>query len=166
MIVVGQIGAPHGVKGWVHVRSFTVPPESLLNYRFWHLKMREQWMPQMIEVLEIRPQGGHFAALLKGYEDRDQAGTLTNVEIGVPREELPELEDDRYYWNDLIGMQVITETGEALGVVSSLFETGSNDVLVVQGETREHLVPFILEDYVLEVNVESRIIRVAWDPEF
>lgn len=184
IVIVGRIGAPHGIKGWVHVQSFTEPPENLLNYRHWYLKIRNQWLLETIEVLEIRPQGDHFAALLAGYSDRDQAALVTNAEVGIERISLPKLESGRYYWNDLIGMQVFTESGEYLGIVSSLFETGSNDVLVVKrdferdsqkdsgkdsekiSDTREHLIPFILDEYIKDVDLKSRVIRVSWDPEF
>jgi 16S rRNA processing protein RimM len=164
MVVVGKVGAPHGVKGWVHVHSFTVPTDNILNYEHWHLSVRENW--KSIQLLEIRPQGNHFVALFQGYEDRDKAASLTNAQIGVKREQLPVLEKGGYYWADLIGLTVITETGETLGVIEQLFETGSNDVIVVKGEAREHLIPYIPEDYILDINLDSRVMRVSWDPEF
>jgi len=164
MVELGRIGAPHGVKGWVRVHSFTDPADNILNYRQWHVYLRGHC--KIIEVLEIQPQRQHYIARLKGYEDRDSAASLTNAEFAVPRTELPPLSSGEYYWMDLIGMTVINETGETLGVIERLFETGSNDVLVVKGETREHYIPYIPEDYVLEVNLESRIMRVSWDPEF
>ncbi len=74
-------------------------------------------------------------------------------------------EADEYYWSDLVGLQVITRDGLVLGVVDHLFETGANDVMVVKGE-QEYLVPFIQEQVVESVDLESRIIRVDWDPDF
>lgn len=164
MVVLGRIGAPYGVKGWVHVQSFTEPGDNILKYRLWYIQSKEQWRP--VQVKELRPHGKHFAALLEGYDDRDKVALLTNADIGVPREALPALEDGEYYWSDLIGMTVITESGETLGVIERIFETGANDVLVVKGETREHLIPYIPEDYVLEIDPKSRVMRVSWDPEF
>jgi 16S rRNA processing protein RimM len=163
-IILGRIGAPFGVRGWVHVHSFTEPEENILNYSHWHLNLRGQW--RAVEVLEIRPHGKHFIALLAGYEEREKVATLTQTEFGVPRSELPALEPGEYYWADLIGLKVVTETGVALGTISQVFETGSNDVLVVKGEEREHLIPYIPEDYILEVNLEAGVMRVSWDPEF
>lgn len=125
---------------------------------------KDQW--KKISILEIRPQGKNFIALFEGYEDRETAARLTNLEIGVSREELPPLENGEYYWTDLVGLTVITELGVTLGIVDRLLETGSNDVLVVKGELREHLIPYIPDDYVLEIDLESKIMRVAWDPEF
>jgi 16S rRNA processing protein RimM len=164
IVVMGRIGAPFGVKGWVHVHSYTEPADSILSYRTWCLKIKGQW--EVTSVLEARAQGKHFVAVLAGSETRDAAALLTNLEVGIPREALPILENDEYYWTDLIGMSVVTDTGVSLGVVESLFETGANDVLVVKGETREYLIPYVPVDYVLEINVETRVMRVLWDPEF
>lgn len=164
MVVMGCIGAPFGVKGWVHVHSFTEPPEHLLQHKTWGLKIHDQW--QMISVLESKIHGKDFVALLEGYTDREEVKKLTNLEIGVEREALPVLEPGEYYWTDLIGMTVVNENEVILGVVESLFETGSNDVLVVKGESREHLIPYIPNDYVVDINPETRVIRVIWDQEF
>ena len=83
---------------------------------------------------------------------------------------VPELEDG-YYWADLMKCQVVTCDGVALGQVEQMLETGANDVLVVRqkiagSETRERLIPFILEDVIVSVDLSGHIITVDWDPEF
>jgi 16S rRNA processing protein RimM len=163
-VVIGRIGAPFGVKGWVHVQSFTEPPENLLTFGTWQLKIRDGW--QAMKVLQARAQGKHFVAELEGVLDRDAAMYWTNAEIAVERETLPPLVEGEYYWTDLIGLSVFTETGQLLGVIDSLFETGANDVIVVKGETKEHLIPYVPEDYVLEIDLKARTMKVNWDPEF
>ena len=70
-----------------------------------------------------------------------------------------------YYWADLVGLRVETVDGVELGRIEQLFETGSNDVIVVQGD-RERLVPYIWEQVVREVDLEAGVMRVDWDPEF
>jgi len=101
-----------------------------------------------------------------GCTTRDLAMAFNQAQIGVLREALPALGVNEYYWADLIGMSVVTDTGLSLGIVESLFETGANDVLVVKGETREYLIPYVPNDYILEINLETRVMRVLWDPEF
>ena len=86
-------------------------------------------------------------------------------DIAVDRSQLPVLAEDEYYWNDLIGLGVVTRDGKELGRVSGLMQTGTNDVLVVSGE-RERLIPFIREQVVLAVDAEARRIEVDWDPDF
>lgn len=168
---MGRIGAPQGLKGWLHVQSFTESPGNLLHYKCWGLRLRGQW--QKVEVLEGRVQGKGLVVHLAGYDTRDAAMALVHAEIGIDRQDLPALEAGEYYWADLIGMRVQSENtedlgrkAEDLGQVESLLETGANDVLVVKGETREHLIPYILGETVLSVDLENRLITVSWDPDF
>jgi len=164
LVAIGRIGAPYGVKGWAHVQSYTNPPDNILRYKTWNLQIKDKW--QKVLVIEARAQGKSFVAALEGYETRESIAKLTNIEIWVNRQELPDLQEDDHYWVDLIGMTVITVSGEVLGTIDSLFETGSNDVVVVKGENKEYLIPYIPEDYIVEIDRESRIMRVSWDPEF
>ena len=164
MVVMGRIGAPYGLKGWVHVQSYAEPASNILSYKIWYLKIKCQWQP--FEVLDARSHGKSFVAALVGYESIEKVELLKLAEIGVPRSELPALDSGEYYWSDLIGLSVVTEESVVLGQVERLIETGSNDVLVVKGETREHLIPYILDDYVLSVDLKASVIRVSWDPEF
>lgn len=163
-VILGRIGAPFGLKGWVHVRPFTEDPDSLLDYSHWQLSHKSGW--KTVEVLEAKPHGKGLVALLASCKTREDAAAITNADIAVDRELLPELPENNYYWADLIGLDVITEKGEILGQVDSLFETGANDVLVVKNANREHLLPYVPEDYILEIDLKKRLMRVRWDPEF
>jgi len=164
MVVVGCVGAPFGVKGWVHVQSFTEPAENILSYKTWYLRKTTQW--QEIKVKNARVHGKGFVAMFIGCENREAAAVLNHAEIGVPREALPALDPGEYYWTDLIGMTVVTKEGEILGEVKDLLETGSNDVLIVKGEKKEHLIPYIPKEYVLQVDINAKRMQVDWDPEF
>ncbi len=164
IVVIGRVGAPFGVRGWVHVHSFSLPSDNILKYQTWQLHIKNQW--QAMTVLEAKAQGNGFVALIKGYETRELVAKLTNSDIGIPHTALPPLEPGEYYWADLIGLTVITEEDQVLGVVEGLMETGSNDVLMVKGEKKDHLIPYIPDDYVLKIDIEAGLIRVSWDPEF
>jgi len=80
------------------------------------------------------------------------------------REQLPKLRGEDYYWDDLIGLEVINKEKVNLGVVQSLIATGSNDVLIVMGE-RKRLIPYI-SSVVLCVDLASKIIEVDWGQDF
>jgi len=97
--------------------------------------------------------------------DRDQASRYIGKDIEVARNQLPELEEDEFYWTDLIGLSAITKEGVGLGHVSRLMETGSNDVLVVKGE-RERLIPLLWDNVVVRIDTDKGVIVVDWDPEF
>lgn len=163
LLVMGQIASPFGVKGWVRVNAYTAMADNLLDYSPWYLNLQGGW--QATEPVAGRPHGKGLVVQLKECHDRDAAAALTGTDIGVYRSQLPPAGADEYYWSDLIGLQVVTREGQVLGVVDHLFETGANDVLVVKGE-QEYLVPFIKEQVIESVDLESRIIRVDWDPDF
>ena len=160
-IALGYISAVHGIKGWVKINSWTRPMEAILQYQPWLLG--EDRKP--VTIVDGRKQGKGIAALLPGFEDREQAVSLVGLQIFVGRDQLPETDEDEYYWSDLEGLEVKTTNGELLGRVERLMETGANDVLVIRGN-REHLVPFIQGQYVTRVDLEDGTIEVDWDPEF
>jgi len=102
---------------------------------------------------------------LAGCADRDQAQLLIGCEIGIRRDQLPTLQPGEYFWNDLIGLQVLNLEGEDFGQVDHLLETGANDVLVVKGE-RERLIPFVMKQVIVEIDLEQGRIRVDWDKDY
>jgi 16S rRNA processing protein RimM len=162
LVVLGRIVGLFGVRGWVKVHSETSPPENILTYRTWLLRDRGQLAAHKLEQGNAHGKG--VVARLAGCTDRDQAALLVGRTIEAPRSEFPPPGEDEYYWTDLEGLTVFTLEGVELGKVDHLFETGSNDVLVVQGE-RERLLPFTAA-VIQEVDLTGRRIVVDWDPEF
>ena len=161
-VTLGRIVGVYGVQGWVKVYSYTHPPENIFEYSPWQLGIEGQWTE--VGVLDGRRHGKGLIARLDGVPDREQASRLQGTKIAVPRCRMPELEPGAYYWFELIGLRAIDREGVELGYVRELIETGSNDVLVVKGE-REHLIPYLPGDVVLEVDLEARVIRVDWEPD-
>ena len=162
-LVVGRFGRPHGIKGFITVVSFTEPRDNILNYTHWHVCINNQWQP--LNVLETKVNNKFILAHVEGYQEREQVARLTNVEIAVKREQLQKLKPDEYYWHQLVGLNVVNQQGEALGVVTEMLATGSNDVLVVTGE-RRHLIPFLPEDVILDIDPSQGLITVDWDADF
>ncbi|MCZ6889289.1 MAG: ribosome maturation factor RimM [Gammaproteobacteria bacterium] len=166
MVIVGQIGGVYGIKGWVRVASFTQPMENLLGYAPWHFRRgssSEAW--QVADIVECKAHRGGYICSIGGVSDRDAAAAFKGALIGVELSELPALDGDEYYWRDLEGLSVRTISGEALGTVERVMETGANDVLVVRDDTRERLLPFVRQ-VVVSVDVERGRIVADWDPEF
>ncbi len=161
--MVGRVGAPHGVRGWSQMWSFTDPPEGLLRHRRFEAKRRGQ--RQMLEVVDSRMQGERVLVRFAGVDDRDAAARLTGFELSVPRATLEPAPPGSWYWHDLVGLAVVTVDGTPLGRVDHLIATGVNDVLVVQGE-RERLIPFAPAQTVKKVDLEAGRIEVDWDAEY
>jgi len=145
--------------------SDTEPPEGILNYPTWLLELNgDRWA---VGVEEGRIQGRTLVAKLAGSDDRDQATAFRGAAISVHRDELDDrgLREGEYFWTDLEGLSVETQDGVLLGEVVNLFETGANDVMVVRGE-RERLLPYLWQQVVLEVDLDSGRMVVNWDPAF
>jgi 16S rRNA processing protein RimM len=139
-VCVGQIGAPHGVRGEVRLRSFTAEPEAIAGYG-----PLETEDGRILEIESLRPVKDHFVVALSGIGDRDAAERLTNLKLFVPRERLPQiLEADEFYHADLIGLAVIDRAGEKLGTVVAIHNFGAGDLIEVRaaGGGDTELVPF------------------------
>jgi len=159
-IVIARLGAAYGVKGWLHLISFTDPVENVFAYPNWFLRKKNQW--EAIQIESYKAHGNSFVVKLANCDDRDIAALLKGVEIGIDRSELPETSNDEYYWSDLIGLSVITTAGETLGIVDYLFETGSNDIIVTKGK-KQQFIPYI-DDVIKSIDLEKQEIVVEWEP--
>jgi 16S rRNA processing protein RimM len=172
VVPVGTVGRAHGVRGWVRVRSDMDPPEDLLRHDTWLVERAGGWRP--VAVRAARTHGNAFVAHLEGIEDRDAAAELAGTQVGLPRDALPALDDGQYYWVDLIGLEVVDESGESLGVLREMIETGANDVMVIRprassdrdrGRGADRIVPFLTGDVVRDVDLAAGRIQVSWPIE-
>jgi len=143
-ICLGQIGAPHGVRGEVRLRSFTSDPQAIAGYG-----PIETDDGRSLEIESLRAAKGaekhHFVATLSGIRDRDAAERLANVKLYVPRERLPKLvEADEFYHADLIGLAVVNRAGQKIGTVVAIHNFGAGDLIEVRGEAGSdtELLPF------------------------
>ena len=161
-VVVAQVGAPRGVRGWLKLRSFTESPGEVLAFNQFFLAQADGWQP--VPGLKVQALGNGFCVYFPGCDDRDQARQYVNRTLAVRREQLPALTDEQYYWADLEGLSVVLSDGSCLGTVSHLFSTAGNDVLVVKGE-RERLIPFI-DSVILAVDFDANKVVVDWELEF
>ena len=161
---MARVTAPFGIKGWLKLQTFTEYADSLDQFDSWFVSSANGW--QAIEVEDFAVNVKSVVAKLKGIDDRTAAEKLGKRDIAVPRSWLDQPEKDEYYWIDLIGAKVVNETGEALGTVETLMETGANDVLVVRsgnsaGST-EILIPFVSE-YLANVDRQNKVVTVRWE---
>jgi 16S rRNA processing protein RimM len=164
MVIMGRVASAHGIKGWVKIQPYTEYLDSLLDYKTWWIGS-EQGPWQEVKVLECEAHNKTLAALLPNCSDRNASEKLKGLLIAVPRDSLPKQPDDEYYWSDLIGLSVITESGVTLGLVTQLLETGANQVLMVQGDSGEILIPFVATA-IKQVDVKNRTIRVDWSADY
>jgi 16S rRNA processing protein RimM len=169
LVPLGYIAGVHGVKGWVKIHSFTRPKEAILTYQPWLLG--EEQKP--VKIIAGRPQGKTIVVSLPDIENREQAQNMVGLEIVVFRDQMPQPDENEYYWSDLIGLLVETKDGVELGRITKMMETGAHDVMVVSGlsgenakNDRERLIPFIHGHYVIEVDLEAGKLVADWEPDY
>jgi 16S rRNA processing protein RimM len=169
-LVIGIIGAPYGVKGWVKITSHTHDLDGVFAYTPWLLGQVEESKDYVVDQWRTHNKG--LVAKLIGVDNRDDAEGIKNLEISIKTAMLPELDDNDVYWRELVGMQVVTVKGYNLGVIKELFETGANDVLLVKANLndafgqKERMVPYLLEQVIKQVDRQAKTVTVDWDPAF
>jgi len=168
---VGRIGAPYGIKGWVRINSFTEPKENLFGYSPWQLaSLAGGKLSETVQIIEHRKHGKGWVVRLEGVADRTSAEALRGMDISVPRASLPQLEGDSYYWTDLEGLQVLDSQGQPLGRIDHMLATGAADVMVVicdvgqaSGLEQRQLVPFLVGETVLKVDLDAGLVTIDWE---
>jgi 16S rRNA processing protein RimM len=140
LVCLGQIGAAHGVRGEVRLRSFTADPEAIVSYG--PLQTEDG---RIFKIESLRPAKDHFVATLSGIADRNTAERLANTKLYVARDRLPEPDQpDEYYHADLIGLSVVDRAGSPLGTVVAVHNFGAGDLIEVRRTDGEptQLLPF------------------------
>jgi len=159
LILLGKIVATHGIRGQLRVVPYSGLFDTFLAVKTVTLKdATGRLLPQDISAATVH--GKKLLLAFEGYGDINQVQHLVGCELYVSRDQLPVPEDDEYYWHDLIGLTVVTEDGQQLGILESIIETGSNDVYVVKSSAREYLVPALAE-VVTSIDLDRKVMTVA-----
>jgi 16S rRNA processing protein RimM len=140
LITIGRVQKTHGVKGEIKIEALTDHPERFTELRRVYLTSSRSESRECA-VRSVRYMDGTPVLLLKGYDSPEKARVLNGWLVQVPQEETVPLPEGQYYWFELIGMEVLSETGEKLGTIVDIFETGSNDVYVMKAGRKEVYLP-------------------------
>ena len=135
-IVIGRVGAAHGIRGELRIIPLTDFPE-----RF--AALREVMVgDELLHIESAKPQGKNFLMRFREYTVREDAQKLTGRLLTVARAEAAPLDEGEYYVFDIVGLTVYDEENNELGTVENVLRTGSNDVYAVRSEDgREILIP-------------------------
>ena len=156
-ICVAQIGAAHGIRGEVRLRSFTQDPMAVTSYG----PLESEDGKQRFEIEALRPAKDVFVARLRGVADRDAAEKLTNLRLYVSRDKLPPAEEGEFYHADLVGLVAVTPDGAALGTVSAVLNFGAGDILEIKPDAGEPLMVPFTDALVPEIDMKARRIVVV-----
>ena len=153
LIEYGRVAEPYGVRGWLRV--VVDEPEVLAAAPVWWIGGEAR------TVKESKAHSGTLLAKLEGIESPEQAQLLKGRPVSIPR---PAAGEGRYYWSDLVGLEVVNEQGVVLGLVKQMSSNGVHDVMEVSGEMTR-LLPFV-PAYVKQVDLQKRRIEVEWGADW
>ena len=162
-VIIGQLGKPYGVKGYLHCRSFTQPATNLQQYNEWFLQdQRGQWQHKTVE--HIKPHGDHFVVRLQGFQSPESARAACNMKIAVERASLPPIDDSEFYWHDLMGAAVYTIDETLLGQLNDIQDIAGQTTFSVKiGNGKRTLIPN-RAPFVQKIDCDSKRITVDWTP--
>jgi 16S rRNA processing protein RimM len=161
-LTLGQVATAHGVRGWVVVRSFADPPDSLLDHDEWRLSAANG-TTRTAKLLEGAPYQQGLRVLLEGIEDRNAALALSGWWVQIARSALPPLEKGEYYRDDLLGFEVRNVEGVVLGKLDYFADLPAGAVMVVRGKA-EHWVP-ASSLHMRQIHAAERWLCVDWPAE-
>lgn len=140
MICVGVLGGAFGVHGEVRLKSYTADPEAIADYA----PLTSEDGSRSFDLQITRPLKGGFAARLSDVRTKEEADALKGLQLFAPRDRLPDLPDDEYYYTDLIGLTVLDTGGAEIGKVKAVLNHGASDLLelIVPGVSSTVLLPF------------------------
>jgi 16S rRNA processing protein RimM len=155
---MGRVAGSYGVRGWLKVAPEVGAGEDLAGVEEW-------WIgADAFRVSAAKVHGATVVGKLEGIETREQALGLKGRTVAVQRAALPEPEEGKYYLADLIGLQVVNESGEALGVVTRTYSNGVHDVIEVAG-TKTHLIPWV-PSVIRQVDLPGKRVEVEWQADW
>ena len=178
LVCIGKVAKVHGVKGELKLFAFSGDAAGLCSYEELYLAAEQTAIVAIPEkqgaegmglptgwyrISRCRPQGKNPLVVLEGVGDRDAAKALVGLLAHVDENALAPLGDDEFYWRQLQGLSVVTEEGDEIGRVSSLFSNGAQDVLVVKGKDTEYYIPAIKE-FITGLDPIAKKITIALVP--
>ncbi|MBU8848342.1 MAG: ribosome maturation factor RimM [Desulfobacterales bacterium] len=160
---IGRVTGVHGLDGKLKVWSFAESIDTFCPGRNVLLKSGKD-LGKPYSILKALAHKKGVLLSLDGVDNRDLAKDLVGKEILIDRDQLPEPAEDTWYWQDLLGLDVVDHEKGFIGQITDIFPTGANDVLVVTDKIRETLIP-MHKQFVKSVDIEKKTVRTALPPE-
>jgi 16S rRNA processing protein RimM len=170
LVQVGYVSGAFGIVGGLRVTPFSVDADALLKVKTWWL---DKPALRSVSVRTAKMHGGDVVATLVGMRDRNDAEALKGAAVMVARSKFPKLEEDEYYWSDLIGLDVVNLEGEALGKVTDMMHNGAQSILRItpaeagapDTKVSERLVPFV-DQFIKNVDLGAKLITLDWGLDY
>jgi len=155
---IGKIVKSCGLRGRIKAVSYLESNDKLQDLDELYIDYgNERKGPFKLKGIQSR--GKSFFLEIEGVENLQSANALIGCQVLIPTDKLEELPEGEYYWRDMIGLKVVTEEGNILGVIEAIFPTGSHDVYVCSGGEREVLLPGIA-DVIRRIDIDRGMMVV------
>lgn len=155
---LGHITKPFGYKGELYAFLDTDEPEKYAGLRAVFLLEGDEYIPYMIESLELR--GGKNAVIKFLDVDGEEAKSMVKMEMYLPLSELPPLTGNKFYYHEVIGFKVVDKEKGDIGICKDFVDISSQCIMVVEFEEKEILLPAV-DDVFEEVDRENKVLHVA-----
>ena len=161
LIPVGRISGTHGIRGQLKLHSYSGNLDSLQSVGQVILRA-ESGIQQAVTIRRAAYHSGKILLTLAGLDDINQALGLVGHELCLRRDQFPATDDGEYYWQDLLGLLVVTDNGYELGKLTDIMETGANDVYLIKKPAtgKEYLIPAIA-DVIRDVDLALKVMTVT-----
>ncbi len=166
---IGRVTGVHGLNGNLKVWSYAQSVDTFCSGKIVLLQMNGQ-QDREFKILSASAHKKGVLLQLEGVDNRDLAQTLVGCDILISRDQLPEPEEDSWYWQDLLGLDVVDDCKGYLGKVTDIFPTGANDVLVAthtenDGSKRETLIP-MHRNFVTTVDLDDKVLKTRLPEDY
>ena len=162
-VVLGQVVAPHGVRGDLRIMPLTSNTQLFLDMDYLLLPDDRR-----LHIVKARPHKNIMLVTVKEVASIEEAEALRGQKVSVYREDMPELPEGRYYVGDLIGLPVLDEQGSRIGTFKDVLPTGSKDVYVIQPPEGKDILVANIPENIREIDLKNGriIVRLPeWDEE-
>ncbi len=158
-ILVGKVVKPHGLKGEVKILPYSGDPANFIRFTMLLIADPHDQEETLCRVIRSRIQGKMVIVALDNIRNRDDSEFVVGRQVWALKDELPELAENEFYWQDMKGMRVVCENGRELGVVTDLLAGGAHDILVITGKGREYMIPAVNE-FIAETDFDQGLLVV------
>jgi 16S rRNA processing protein RimM len=160
-ISVGRVAGVFGYQGWLKVIIYSGITERFEGVKVIYFRDGDHFEGQILD--DYRIQGDNVLLKIRQVDSRERAREFANSEVYLPESHILELPEDQYYIHDIIGLRVLDEEGNRVGIIKEVISAGASDVFVIQADKREILIPAVSE-FIKEVDLEKkRVIVRMWE---
>ncbi|EJW14508.1 ribosome maturation factor RimM [Paenibacillus alvei] len=161
MFNVGKLVNTHGIRGEVKIIPTTDFPETRFAQKSeLILQQPDSNINVPVTIERSRLHKNMYIVKFTQFDNINDVEKYKGWVLKVSEEQLDELDDDEYYYHEIIGCKVVTDEGEELGVIEEILSPGANDVWVVKPAKGKSILLPVIDDVVLEVNVQEKIVKV------